>query len=338
MDRRIATLILGVACSGPPAPPTDAAGSDTARDTLDSTPPDDTGPTGTETGTETTPDGAAVALLQITVDPYGDPADLFHPVADAGLLPTVVFLQGADVERIHYREWASRLAAFGYLVVVPDHERTVAFITGLYPEVGLVDAAIAAVRAEGDRPGSAIEGRVDPDRSAIAGHSLGGVAGLEAVAGECSALLCTSGTYTRPDSLRAIATYGTNRKPPGFGSIPETDNDGLPLLLVQGAADGAVDPGDTLTTWQQVLDPPKSLLLVDGANHYSITNRQDPPGALPESSPATLDQAAGIDLLATWMGRFLDAHVRGDPAALAWFGGGTTDPEPGVTLTTETAP
>lgn len=338
---RISVLLLLSACAGSDDAATTTSGDDddesadtgvdtTGSDTSD-TDTTDTDPGSTDTGAASAyqdPTPLPVLVEPFIVEPYGDPADVYRPDA-TGTFPLIVWMQGADVGREHYEVIATYLAERGYVVVVPDHERDVLLLSGLYPEVGLIDATVDSVRAD-----PTLSAVATPGPFGVAGHSLGGAASLEAVGNVCSSFLCTSGSYTRPDDLAAVVGYGANRKPP-IGSVPSTDNAGVPILLTQGAEDGAADADDTLETWEKLSSGPKSWLLMAGGNHYSVTDEQNPPGAMPDRSPANVPQEVGLEVLGRWMGRYFDAYVKGDASALDLFPAGTTTPETGVTLGTE---
>lgn len=296
----------------------------------------DAGPLGPD---PTIPAFAAAQVYQVTLTTYGDTADVYYPAAQAGAWPApypgVVLLQGANVGRGNYSEVARMVSRFGFIVIVPDHNRAVFGVSGLFPEVGVLNAGLETLRSEGQRAGSPIFGLVDSNASAVMGHSLGGAAGVEAIAGECSSALCTNGPYTRPSSLRAGAFYGTNRKPPIGSNIPATANAGVPIMLVQGSVDGAAAPADGLTTYQRIVDPPKVFATLAGANHYSVTDAQNPPGAAAEQSAATLAQATGLDIIGRWAGIFLNAHVRRDARAADRLYNGPAMPEANLSLTRE---
>jgi len=65
--------------------------------------------------------------------------------------------------------------------------------------------------------------------------------------------------------------YGTNLKGP-TGSIPELDNDGIPIVLVQGSIDGMATPAEGQATFYKIKNPPKAFITIEGANHYGITD------------------------------------------------------------------
>jgi hypothetical protein len=111
---------------------------------------------------------------------------------------------------------------------------------------------------------------------------------------------------------------------------PPVNTGGLPIFLVQGEADGMALPVDGWATYQAVSAPPKAYVGLTGANHYSVTNVDNPPGAQAEGSPATLDRTIGHDTIAKWMGCFLRAELLGDEAAGALVYGSVPHDDPNV--------
>ncbi len=315
----------GVADMGQPDTGVDAGGTDVGA--MDA---------GTPSGDPWEPSFTASGTYQVTVAPYGDPADVYYPTvqgaAAPGTFPAIVLLQGANVERGFYSQYAQLVAQFGFIVIVPDHTRTVLVLTGLFPEVDLLTASLDTLALENQNANAPIQGHVDTSRSGVLGHSLGGVAGLEAIANECSNQLCTSNSYTRPSSLRAGVFYGTNRKPPIGNNIPTTTNAGLPILLLQGDLDGAANIADTRTTYDRIADPPKAFGVLQGGNHFSVTDDQNPPGSMPDNNTPTVPQAAGIDILGRWTGTFLNAHVKDDSRARDYVYMAPAQPEPNFAL------
>jgi hypothetical protein len=59
--------------------------------------------------------------------------------------------------------------------------------------------------------------------------------------------------------------------------------------LIAGTKDGVAEPSITEETYNQIQDPPKVLITVEGANHYGITNQDN---LLRDPFRPTLDQTA----------------------------------------------
>src|SRR5690606_12325169 len=123
--------------------------------------------------------------------------------------PAVVLLQGGSVQHTSYSEYAKRLARHGYIVIVPHHLATIGGQTGPFTTVQVLNQAFDFLKEENGTVGSPIQGLVDKNRVAVAGHSLGGATALFAVGGLCIPPLCF-GTYAPPAELQAAAVYGAN--------------------------------------------------------------------------------------------------------------------------------
>jgi dienelactone hydrolase len=250
----------------------------------------------------------------------GDPADIYYPdppdLRTFGYsFPVVLLLQGAKVARGFYGGVATGVAAYGFIVVVPDHMSNNIGGPGLYAELGEIAAAGAQMKIEAMSEAAPVRGVVDTTRMALMGHSYGGASGLSGMASLCfpPIPLCT---FQRPPELAAGAFYGTNLAAPVLG-VPALDTGALPVLLVQGDRDGKALPADALKTYDQIQTRPKAILTLLGANHYGVTDADNPAGADPEVNAQTLDHAVGVASTARWIGVFLAAFLQGDGAARA---------------------
>ena len=130
--------------------------------------------------------------------------------------------------------------------------------------------------------------------------------------------------------------YGTNfRDPPQVGSFPPVNNGGIPTALITGSQDGVALPAASETTYNQIQDPPKALILLEGANHYGITNldnlQRDP-------IRPTLDQAVATETLARWSAIFLRAHLLDDGEAFDYVYNTGDATDENVTVISQTQP
>ena len=261
-----------------------------------------------------------VATYAVTL-PSGDPADVYHPRVPAGLrpvladaFPVVAVLQGANVDKSRYGAVSRVLAGQGFVVVVPNHLRPPGgpLPPGLFTSQTVVPNVLAAITAEDDRAGSPVAGIVDTDRLGVVGHSFGGAVALFAAADVCEPPLC-DGPYRRPAELRAVAAYGTNLAT-GDRLDRDLDTSGVAVALVQGTLDGIAPLLEARTTYPS-LERPRALITVAGANHYGITDVDDPAGAVPDPNGPTLGQDRATTLVGRWSGLWLRAQLRGDPVA-----------------------
>jgi dienelactone hydrolase len=264
-----------------------------------------------------------------------DPADLVLPAEDGGgprrpALPVVLVLQGANVGRARYRGLARALARQGFLVVVPDHRRRFPPLPlpgrpMLLPEPGQVGDLLAALPVWNREPvGSPLRGRVAERRLVLIGHSMGGLAAMNALRDVCRWPLCRGG-YRRPEALLAAVTYGTGLRGHFGGGIPVIDTAGRPLALLQGSSDGLTPAAEISATFARIRSLPRALITIEGANHYGITDTVRPGAvaglAAPRSDPRrpAVPQAASIAAIAHWSGLFLRGYALGEAAARRRF-------------------
>ncbi|MCF2531556.1 alpha/beta hydrolase family protein [Yinghuangia soli] len=264
---------------------------------------------------------AAVSSYETTVG--GDPATVYHPAAGADL-PVALLLQGANVGRAHYEAYARIVASHGFAVVVPDHTRIIFGVPGLYPVQEQAARTVLWAKAENATATGPLTGRIDVGSLVLIGHSFGGVAGLHTLQGPCQVPFCVPPGEPRPAELKAAVFHGTNTADPASGGVLPIDTHGIPVALVQGDRDGLALPAQAEQTYSALVDGPASLVTITGANHYSLTNTQNPTGARPDLSPPTLAQTAAIETSARWTALYLRARL-GDGWAAAYLYSGLAD-------------
>jgi dienelactone hydrolase len=261
-----------------------------------------------------------------TIEAGGDLADIYFPQlpksqCHATELPIALMLQGALVDKSEYSNFASQVASYGFVVVVPNNERTLTApngqsFTGLFPEQEQVHEVLAQMRIEDNNPASPIFKIVDTDKLGLLGHSFGGGAGLGATQEEfCLPGIC-SGDYTRPPELKAGIFYGTNFRNQQTQEFLPINNDDIPIGLIAGSSDSIAPLSTSQATYDQILNPPKALITVAGANHYGITNEDN---LMREPSRPTLDQTTATETIARWSGLFLRASMLGDQRAFDYL-------------------
>ncbi|WP_427153454.1 alpha/beta hydrolase family protein [Streptomyces sp. TRM70308] len=245
------------------------------------------------------------------------------PVADGGRFPLVLFSPGLGGVRGQNTAWAEELASHGYVVAALDHPhdsaavvladgrtvRTRVAATG-DPEVDerraagwtavrAADLGFALTRLTGPGEGAGpLAGRLDADRVAVAGHSLGGAAALQAA---------------RQDH-RFAAVVNLDGSPHGPGARPYPQ----PVLALTQEIGPATDP-DYLPRLTRALDLGTATgyrLTVPGAAHLTFT---DAPLYLPPlpSLTGSRARAEGPRLTAAATLAFLGPALRGDAADAA---------------------
>lgn len=274
-----------------------------------------------------------------------DAADIYFPVTNnpTETFPIALMLQGALVDKGDYANFASLVARYGFMVVIPNHERTLfgptGPVTGLFPDVELVNDVLDFMQEENINDSSLIQGRIDTTQMGLLGHSFGGAVGLTAVEGICFPVICST-SFTRPEELMAGIFYGSGFVNQMTGEFIPINNQGIPTGLIAGDLDGVEPLDEVAGTYDQIQDPPKVLVTVLGANHYGITNEDNP---LRDPMRPVLPQDVATETIARWSALFLRGHVQGDTGALNYVykTGDETDenvtvvsarvPEPSVT-------
>jgi hypothetical protein len=297
----------------------------------------------TETGTGAPEPGAplfdAAGVYSTVIAGSGDPADVHYPnppdLAEGGYsFPLGILFQGANVDKQYYAGFASLVARYGFVVVVPNHVSSGLAGTGLFAEQDESREVIDHMIAENAGSTSPVAGAVDTSTTVLFGHSYGGVCALNTIREVCEPPTC-SGTFVRPPEIAGGVFWGTNLAVPILGTIVQSiANHGLPVALVQGTLDSKARPEDTQEAFTKLEDPPKAYIGVIGANHYGQCDVDNPPGAAADGTPPTLDQAVSVETIARWSAMFLRAHVLDDGAAWEYVHvtGGPADPNTNVVV------
>lgn len=250
-----------------------------------------------------------------------DAADIYYPVLsdtnkNENSLPIALFLQGALVDKSDYSNFASYVARYGFVVVVPNHVRTavnpMGSVTGLIAEQQQVNDVLTYMAAlNSTNPSSPVANLLDSSKLVLLGHSFGGAVGLAAIQDTCIPVFCT-GQFNRPNELKGGAFYGTNFLIGQGGTALPINNNGIPIALVQGDKDSVATPDRAFATYAQIQDSPKALVSVLGANHYGITNEDNP---IREPVRPTLEQDVATETIARWSALFLRGTVLNDTEA-----------------------
>jgi dienelactone hydrolase len=255
----------------------------------------------------------------------GDLADIYYPIAKSNKCPVefpiALLMQGALVDKADYANFASQVASYGFIVVVPNHERTLTAptgqtITGLFPEQRQVNDVLNWMVAEDANPHSPIAQIVDSDKLGLLGHSFGGSVGLAASQEDFFIPGISSPNYVQPPELKAGIFYGTSFRNPVTDAVLPLNNQDIVTGLIVGDRDGVIKPGSTTETYDSIINPPKALITVEGANHYGITNLDNP---IREPNRSTLAQSTTTEMIARWSGLFLQAHLQGSSGALDYI-------------------
>lgn len=257
----------------------------------------------------------------LVLAPRGDLADVYFPVPPVALrdfftdaFPIVTVLQGALVDKSHYEEFGKRLASFGFVVVVPNHLQVLGppgTPAVPFPDPFVILDVLAQMEGEDADPASPLYGIVDTSRMGLSGHSLGGAVGLFAIGRLCQPPFCFGlPAFPLPAAVQAGAFYGTTTVDPTTGGLIDVNTAGVPVALLRGTLDSRATAPDVAATLA-ILDGPRELIPIEGANHFGITDVNNPPGAVPDPVPPTTPQLAAVQQVAQAVGRFLLARLHG---------------------------
>ncbi len=262
-----------------------------------------------------------IASYTTTISTNKDSADIYFPKetnlkSDKYSFPIVLLLPGANVDKANYSNFARIVASYGFVVVVPNHQRSLPQfrVTGLLAETSQVKAVLTQMVAENSNPASPIAGVVNTRKLALVGHSHGGAVGLSAIANICQPILC-EGEYNRPDELVAGAFFGANLRDQNTQKFISINNSGIPIALLQGNVDSIAIPTRAKATYAQIQASPKVLIDILGANHYGITNTNNPNGPIPDKNTPKIAQDVAVETVGRWSGLFLRASVLDDKDA-----------------------
>jgi len=301
--RAIVLVILSLIAAGCGGfVPIEAPSSQPVRIAIDSANPTD----------PSAPRFARVTKLRGMTLPSSAAIDVYYPDDATERLPVALLLVGFNVSKPNYQMVASHVAAYGFVVVVPNHYGLLGF--GLAAEVEEVPATLEFARTRNADPTSPLFDRMDADKLVLLGHSYGGGAALNAAAGRCVPPYCL-GIYPRPPQLLGVAVYGADLRMFVLGGpIPRIDNI-VPVALIRGDLDGIAPPFDTGRTFDAIQSTPKALITIEGANHFGMTDVVSPVGIIADPNAPTITQSNATQAVAQFSALFLKAFALNDPEA-----------------------
>jgi fermentation-respiration switch protein FrsA (DUF1100 family) len=185
--------------------------------------------------------------------------------ADAPKAPTMLLFNGNAANRATRAPLARRMSDAGLNALLFDY-RGYGGNPGSPTEDGLARDARAALEY--------LRGRedVDPQRIVVFGESLGSGVAVELAVAERPAALVLRSPFT---SMVDAARFHYPWLPVGlllrdrYPSLERIDRLACPLLVIAGAADGIVPPGQSEQLYEAAPQP-KRLLIVPGADHNDL--------------------------------------------------------------------
>lgn len=235
----------------------------------------------------------------------------------ADAFPIVPLLQGGNVPREQYSQFAAAVASYGFVVVVPDLKQSFGppgspamyFTSQWVPNWVGVDIA----QRDAD-VASPLHGIVDTDTMGVVGHSFGAAAALAAVQGTCQPPFCFGPpfAYQRPAALKGAVVHGFQNCDPTSGQCFFPNTSAAPTMIVNGSFD---DPGAPTIQAYESLEPARALVVLDQVNHFGLTNDDLASPFGPNPEPNGLTQEESISSTARWTALWLSAHFLGDEDA-----------------------
>ncbi|MFB8005757.1 hypothetical protein [Nocardia sp. NPDC056000] len=270
---------------------------------------------------------AALSLLLLTAAPANadtdgvrhtaahitsDDATIWYPAHADHRLPVALFLPGANVGRQYYSQFASAVADYGFVVVVPERYPMPMVDYRLPSEFQLSDV-LAWARSQASDTSSPIGAIIDPTTLVVAGHSYGGAAALYAAADRCQVPFCLGLTYRHPPELKAVVGHGTNTTiGPVIDAVAVSD---IPVMFINGTLDGVSEPDEAHQSFTRLTGVPAAEFVnLVGANHFGLADVDNPPGAAPDPHRETAPRAQTIAAAARWTAMWFLAQLGSEAA------------------------
>ena len=261
-------------------------------------------------------------VKQVSTQFGEDAVDIYFPAVTEKDLTAAVFIQGGKVDKKYYSDFAAKLAKSGFVVAVPARDSF--FGKNMTQQIVLNETwdGLRSLNADGRSP---LFQRIRTDKLALMGHSLGGLSSLRIMAEACSLPTCR-GSYEAPAELAAVMVFGTNTRTPFIGNYAKIDTRNIPLMFIQGTQDGVAEYEYGVKTFEEkTKGDPQVFVTLEGANHFSIANINNPPKADADKKEPTIGRVDGIETIARWTAAFFQGHINNQLEGLDYVYDGVGD-------------
>ena len=283
-------------------------------------------------------------LYPAQVSDRQQPFVLYPPDRAKAPFPVVIFFSGANCDSLMYQWLAVKLVERGLVVILFDlvldtnPPGNISLSPGIdmaawTPDLyGTIPSALALPSLLSELENLQSEGLLANmlalDQVVLGGHSAGGRLALENAEQHFFSQVAAAFAYGTSSAAFVQLGYA-----PGT-ILPLPDS--VPMFLMGGSCDGVmaymsekwngINPGDSTTslirTFREAISGGRDncyLLILEGANHFSIADPVDLTTRSSFDFPATQPEAQLRSLMAEMIGLFIDAEVRQQAEASAQF-------------------
>ncbi len=249
----------------------------------------------------------------------------------AGPFPLVVYSHGFNCYRESYSGLTDHWASHGYVAVLPEHPDCPTAEAGmspgdirnlLYIRISDVARVLEALFAP-DQEIPGLSDRIDWERKAVAGHSLGGMVAQITWGQPLKDLHSTDNVSYALGFDAAVVMSGVGQMPQmADGSFNQIRG---PVMVTGGTLDLGNIGGPTIYPWEWRMAPyllspagRKYSVVLEGGDHYlgGLICREDRGG--PDNKGGAHD-TEGLAILAGATTAFLDAWLKKDAAARSFL-------------------